>query len=122
MESIGTGAGQLVIQGQIGSVWTKDFYFRDYNTTTEVYTDENLTGTTWAFFLKRFEGDRLKTFNLTLGSGIAFITYTTNGIRVTASATQTSVEEGEYYFELRRTDLDRAKLSGVFVFSYGAKP
>lgn len=122
MEEIGTGAGQLVIKMQIGSVWTKDFYFRTYNSTTEVYTDDSLTGTTYSFFLKKNIGDRLKTFNLTLGSGISFITYTSNGIRVTATATQTSIQEGEYYYELRRTDLDKAVLSGKCFLTYDAQP
>jgi hypothetical protein len=122
MEEIGTGAGQLVIKMQIGAAWTKDFYFRTYNSTTDVYTDDTLTGTTYSFFLKKNIGDRLKTFNLTLSNGIAFITYTSNGIRVTATATQTSIQEGEYYYELRRTDLDRAILSGKCFLTYDAQP
>jgi len=121
MEEIGTGAGQLTIKMQIGSVWIKDFYFRSYNSTTAVYTDDSLTGATFSFFLKKFKGDRLKVFNLTLGSGVAFITYTSNGIRVTASATQTSIQEGEYYYELRRTDLDKAKISGLAYLTFDAQ-
>lgn len=122
MEEIGTGAGQLVIKMQIGAIWTKDFYFRTYNSTTDVYTDDSLTGTTYSFFLKKNIGDRLKVFNLTLSNGISFITYTSNGIRVTASATQTSIQEGEYYYELRRTDLDKAVLSGKCFLTYDAQP
>tara|TARA_R110000868_G_scaffold164102_1_gene396493 strand:- start:230 stop:598 length:369 start_codon:yes stop_codon:yes gene_type:complete len=118
MEEIGTGAGQLTIRMQIGSVWIKDFYFRSYNSTTDVYTDDSLTGATFSFFLKKFKGDRLKIYNLTLGSGVAFITYSSNAIRVTASASQQSIEEGEYYYELRRTDLDKAKVSGVAILTY----
>jgi len=118
METIGTGAGQLNIKMQIGSVWIKDFIFRSYNSTTEVYTDDDLTGATFSFFLKKFKGDRVKMFNLTLGNGIEFITYVDNQIRVTASATQTAIEEGEYYFELRRTDLDKAKVSGLCYLVY----
>jgi len=122
MEELGTGAGQLVIKMQIGAIWQKDFYFRTYNSTTEVYTDDSLTGATFSFFLKKNIGDRLKVFNLTLSNGIAFITYTSNGIRVTASATQTSIQEGEYYYELRRTDLDKAVLSGKCFLIYDAQP
>jgi len=105
---------------QIGSIWQKDFIFRTYNSVTEVYTDESLTGATFSFFIKKFKGDRLKVFNLTLGNGIAFITYTSNQIRVTASATQTSIQEGEYYYELRRTDLDKAVVSGLAYLTFDA--
>lgn len=122
MEELGTGAGQLVIKMQIGAIWIKDFYFRTYNSTTEVYTDESLTGATFSFFLKRNIGDRLKTFNLTLNNGISFLTYYSNAIRVTASASQTSIQEGEYYYELRRTDLDKAVLSGKCFLTYDAQP
>lgn len=122
MEELGTGAGQLLIKMQIGAVWIKDFYFRTFNSTTQVYTDDSLSGATFSFFLKRNIGDRLKTFNLTLGNGIAFITYTSNGIRITASASQTSIQEGEYYYELRRTDLDKAVLSGKCILTYNAEP
>jgi len=121
METIGLGTGQVNLNIQIGAVWTKDFYFQNYNTLTGAYTDEDLTGSTFSFFLKRNIGDRLKTFNLTLGSGIAFITYVDNGIRITASAAQTSIQEGEYYFELRRTDLDKAKLAGKAFLTFDAK-
>jgi hypothetical protein len=118
METIGTGAGQLNIKMQIGSVWTKDFIFRTLNQATEVYTDDSLVGATFSFFLKKFKGDRLKIFNLTLGNGISFVTYTSNQIRVTASASQMSIEEGEYYYELRRTDLDRAKVTGMAYLTF----
>ena len=118
METIGTGAGQLIIKMQIGSVWIKDWYFRTLNPTTGVYTDDDLTGATFSFFLNTNKGDRLKVYNLTLGNGIAFITYTSNAIRVTATVAQQSIEEGEYYFELRRTDLDRAKVTGLAYLTY----
>ena len=120
MESVGLGTGQLNIKIQIGSVWTKDFYFRSYNSLTG-YTDDNLDGATFSLFLKRFKGDRIKTYTLTLGSGISFITYVSNGIRVTSSVSQNSIEEGEYYWELRRTDLDLAKISGHAYLTYDAQ-
>lgn len=121
METIGLGTGQAILNIQIGAVWTKDFYFQNYNTLTEVYTDEDLTGATFSFFLKKNIGDYKKIFTLTLGSGIGFVTYYTNGIRLTISAVQTSIEEGEYYFELRRTDLDKAKLAGKAFLTFNAQ-
>jgi len=118
METLGTGAGQLNIKMQIGSIWVKDFIFRTYNSATGIYTDDDLSGATFSFFLKRFKGDRLRIFNLTLNNGIQFITYTSNQIRVTASASQMSIQEGEYYYELRRTDLDKAKVTGFAYLTF----
>lgn len=121
METLNLGTGHLNINMQIGSTWQKDFIFRTYNSATETYTDDVLTGATFSFFLKKFKGDRVKMFNLTLGNGIQFITYTSNQIRVTASAVQTSIQEGEYYYELRRTDLDKAVVSGFAYLNFDAK-
>lgn len=121
METLGTGAGQLNIKIQIGSVWIKDFVFRTYSPTTELYTDDDLNGATFSFFLKKFKGDRLKVFNLTLGNGIALVTYVSNRIRITASSSQTAIEEGDYYYELRRTDLDKAKVSGLASLTFDAQ-
>ena len=121
MDSVGTGAGKLNLNIQIGSAWSKNFTFKLYNSTTGVYTDDVLTGATFSFFVKKNIGDRVKVFNLTLSNGIQFITYYDNVIKVTISASQTSIEEGEYYWELRRTDLDKAKISGLAYFSYDAK-
>lgn len=122
MEQLGTGAGQLVLYIQINSIWRKTFAFRRYVTSTDTYTDEDLTGTTFEFFLKRNKGDRLKALSLTLNNGIQFVTYYDNRIEVTITAAQSRLEEGEYYYELRRTDLDRAKFSGSAWLTFDAKP
>ncbi len=119
---LGTGVGQLNLYIQINSIWKKTFDFRTYDSTTGVYTDENLQDATFTFFLKKFKGDRLKVLNLTLNNGIEFVTYYDNRIQITISAAQSQLEEGEYYWELRRSDLDRAKLSGFAYLTYDARP
>ncbi len=110
MEQIGTGAGKAVIYIQINSIWSKQFFFYDEDA-NGVQTEQSLSGATFEFFLKRNKGDRLKALSLTLGNGISFVTYYSNGIQVSITAAQSRLEEGEYYCELRRTDLDRAEIS-----------
>jgi len=121
MEVIGNKVAKFDILIQIGAEWTKDIEFYTETTSTGVTAAQSLTGATFSFFLKKNIGDRKKTFNLTLGNGIAIITYTANGIRITATASQTSIEEGDYYFELRRTDLDKAVAAGKAILSFDAK-
>ncbi len=121
MVTVGNGVGELNVNIQIGAAWTKDFYFYNFDDATQVTTEESLTGATFEFFLKRNIGDRVKTYSLTLGSGISLITYSSNGIRIVSTLAQNSIEEGEYYCELRRTDLDKAKLSGKAILSFDAK-
>lgn len=121
MESAGLGTGQLNLKIQIGAVWTKNFVFKNYSSVTGLYTDEDISTKTFSFFVKKNKGDRLKIFNLTNGNGITVTVYTTNEITISISAAQTNIEEGEYYWELRRTDLDKAKLAGLAYFTFDAQ-
>ena len=118
MESLGTGTGNLNITFQINSVRILNFVFRRYNSATGVYTEEDISGKTFSFFLKKNKGDRKKVFNLTLNNGITIPIYTVNELRVALSASNTNIEEGEYVWELRRTDLDAPYLSGLAYFTY----
>ena len=118
MENIGTGAGNANITFQINSIRILSFVFRRYNATTGLYTDEDISTKTFSFFVKKNKGDRLKKFNLTLGSGITIPVYSINQVRVAISAANASLEEGEYVWELRRTDLDAPYLSGLAYFVY----
>ena len=120
METVGTGAGQINLVFQIGSAWYKYFTFRRYSSTTGLYTDEDISTKTFSFFVKKHNGDRLKMFNLTNSNGITIPVYSTNQIRVDLTGTQTSIEQGEYYWELRRTDLNQPYLSGVATFVYNS--
>lgn len=120
METIGTGAGQLNLRFQIGSAWYKYVSFRRYDATTDTYTNEDISTKTFSFFLKKFKGDRIKVLNLTNGNGISVPVYSTYEIRIDLTGTQTSIEQGEYYWELRRTDLDAPYLTGLAYFDYDA--
>lgn len=117
MENVGTGAGNLNLTFQIGSKWYKYFLFRRLSS-AGVYTDEDISTKTFAFFLKKNKGDRVKIFNLTNGNGISVPIYSTNEIRIDVSTSQASIEEGEYYWELRRTDLNAPYISGLAYFVY----
>ena len=121
METIGLGTGQCILKIQIGAIWTKNFIFKDFDPTTGIYTDQDISGKTFSFFVKKNKGDRIKIFNLTNGNGITVPIYSINEIRVSISAVQTNIEEGEYYFELRRTDLDKAKIAGLAYFTFDAQ-
>jgi hypothetical protein len=118
MESLGTGTGNLNITFQINSVRILNFIFRRYNTNTGIYTEEDISGKTFSFFIKKNKGDRKKVFNLTLNNGITIPIYTVNELRVALTASNTNIEEGEYVWELRRTDLDTPYLSGLAYFVY----
>jgi len=121
MEETGLGTGQLNLKIQIGAIWIKNFFFKTYNSTTGIYIDEDISLKTFSFFVKKNKGDRIKLFNLTNGNGITVPIYSTNEIRISISAIQTNIEEGEYYWELRRTDLDKAKLAGLAYFTFDAQ-
>lgn len=109
MKTLGTGAAQLYFKFQIGSYRQITF---DFNT--------DISGWTFELFLKRFKGDRLKTISLTSGAGLSYPVYSSTEIVATFSITDTSIEEGEYYIELRRTDLGIAIISRLAYFSFDA--
>ncbi len=79
----------------------------------------DVTRYTWEFFIKKNPGSRVKIFSLTLGNGINFPAYTTDEVRVVVSAATSNIDEGEYYYELRRTDLIIPYLNGPATFYYG---
>lgn len=122
METAGLGTGQLNLNIQIGAIWDQTFTFYIESSTTGQNIIEDISGKTFSFFVKKFKGDRIKIFNLTNNNGITIPIYSTNQIRVIIPASMTStIEEGEYYWELRRTDLDRAKIAGLAYFNFDAK-
>lgn len=118
METLGTGAGNFNIVFQIGSAWFKVLTIRRYNSITGIYTDEDISTKTFAFYIKKNKGDRIKIFNLTNGNGISVPIYSTNQIRIDVSAVQSNIEEGEYIWELRRNDLNAPWLSGLAFFVF----
>ncbi len=118
MITVGTGAGNLDFIFQIGSARPLYFSFERYNSTTDSYSDEDISTKTFSFSVKKYKGDRTNVFNLTNSNGITVPVYSTNEIRVDVSATNSNIQEGEYVWELRRTDLNAPYLSGRAFFVY----
>lgn len=116
METLGTGAGRVGLTFQIGSVQYEAFEFMEADEVTPV----DASGWTFEFFIKQNAGSRVKLFSLTLGNGISFLTYSDNSILITVSAVQSNIKEGEYYFELRRTDLNIPLIYGPATFTHKA--
>jgi hypothetical protein len=108
-KTLGTGAALLNIRFQIGS---------DRVITFDFGTD--LSGWTFEFFVKQNKGARLKDISLTIGSGISMPIYGSESIDVSFSGSDTNITEGEYYWELRRTDLNVPLINGLAYFSFDA--
>lgn len=120
MDKVGTGAGRLDIAMQIGSAWQMTVRFRTYDGTT--YTPEDISTKTFSFTMWKFKGSRKKIVNLTNGNGITVPVYSTDEILISVPAASiTGIDEGQYYYELRRTDLNKAKLFGLDYLSYEAE-
>lgn len=110
METLGTGVGKVDIKFQIGSVRSITFAF----------TNVDISTWTFEFYLKASIGDRLKTLSLTLGAGLSIPIYS-ESILASFTAVNTSIEEGEYYWELRRADANIPLLSGNAYFNYDSQ-
>ena len=106
---------QVELKFRINAWQSKTFEFLEDGVSDGV----DITNWQFEFFLKRFPGDRLKILSLTNNNGLEFTVYTTNELFVTITAAQSSIEEGQYYWELRRRDIDRPWLNGWANFSFG---
>lgn len=106
---------EINLKFRINAWQSKTFEFLEDGSSSGV----DITNWQFEFFIKKFPGDRIKTFSLTNNNGITFPVYSTNEILVTVTAAQSSIEEGEYYWELRRRDIDRPWLNGWAYFSFG---
>lgn len=110
METLGTGAGQIKLIFQIASVRYLQIAFP---------ANVDISKWTFEFFVKKNKGDRLRIFTLTIGAGITFVTYS-QAILLTFTGAQMTIEEGDYVWELRRTDLNVPLFNGVATFTYDA--
>lgn len=110
MVVVGSGAARLDLKLQIGSFKRLTFVF-----------DEDISGKTFGFYIKKYKGSRLNAIKYTNNNGIVIPIYYTDRIEVNiqGSASDT-IDEGEYYWELRREDLDAPKVFGNCVFSFEA--
>lgn len=87
-------------------------------TITQDSATPNTTGWTWQLFVKRNPGDRLNAINLTLGNGLRYEVYSDTILVADFSALQTKLEEGEYYYELVRTDIETTWVEGAAYFQF----
>jgi len=108
--TLGTGAARLNMQFQIASYRLLNFSF-----------DVDISLWEFEFFIKKNTGDRLKVFSKTLSDGISFPIYSDTSIDVELSASETLIEEGEYYYELRRTDNNTPLICGYAYFNFDAR-
>lgn len=119
MEELGTGAGRFKLRLQIGSA--KQIPISFFTRVSGVDTAEDISGKTFVFFIKKYKGARGNILKYTNQSGITVPIYSTNEILINILAADvTEVEEGEFYWELRREDLDQPKLAGTGEFTYDA--
>lgn len=67
----------------------------------------SVTGWTWALRIKKNPGDRLNVIELTLGFGLSYDTYSDIVLHAHFTSAQTKIQEGEYFIELIRTDIEK---------------
>lgn len=110
------------IELQIGSARQITFIFRTYDDTTGLYSNEDISSKTFVFLIKKYKGAKLNAIKYTNNNGITIPVYYTNRILVSILAADTeNQDEGEYYWELRREDLDQPKVAGLCYLSFDAK-
>lgn len=110
METVGSGAARLDLKLQIGS----------FKRLTIVF-DEDISSKTFVFLLKKYAGARTNAIKYTNNNGIVIPIYYTDRIEINIQgAASENLDEGEYYWELRREDLDSPKLFGNCELSFSA--
>lgn len=100
-----------------------DFYFRinRIGVRTLTFYGENslpfnLIYEDFEFNVKRYAGDKQTQVSLGLGTGLAI---DDNELIITVTAAQSSIQEGEYYYELYKPDDGQTWLSGKAFFHNG---
>lgn len=98
----------------IGQDQEKDFVFTENGDDWPVGQ-----GKTWELLIKRYPGDYENIIALTFQSGLSIPIYDTNTIRARFTAEQTTIEEGQYFFMLNRTDIRKNYINAWCTFKYG---
>lgn len=75
-------------------------------------------GWTWQLVLKKNDGAILNIWSLTLGNGLRYEIYSDYILIADITPLQNSIEEGDYWIELIRTDLAMTRWKGVASYSY----
>lgn len=70
-------------------------------------------------FIKRYEGDNENTILLTVGSGLTVGGSSNDTLTASVTVAQTNIREGEYYWELYRSQTSKTYLSGIAVLHNG---
>lgn len=99
----------------IGKIAQIEFLF------TENGADYTVGGKTWSLFIRKNPGDKKAVISLSLGNGIEIPVYEDNVLLCSLTFEQTSIKEGQYFWELVRTDLQKQMLYGWCEFTYGPK-
>jgi hypothetical protein len=113
MKTLGTGVGIFNINFQIGSLSEISFIFSNQNG-----VPIDISGWSFEFFVKKNKGAIQKDISKTIGNGISFPIYVSNQINLSFVA---NIEEGEYVWELRRTDLNKPLIAGLSFFTFDPK-
>lgn len=80
----------------------------------------SVTGWTWQMVLKKNKGDRLNVVSLTISNGLRYEIYSDTVLIADLTATQTLIEEGQYYLAFIRTDLPRPMIESFALFNHGS--
>lgn len=80
----------------------------------------SVAGWTWQLVIFKNEGNQKNIISLTLGNGLSYEAYSSYTLVADFSAVQTSIEEGQYFWKLIRTDIPEDWISGPAYFSYKA--
>lgn len=78
----------------------------------------SVTGWTWALSIKRYPGSRTNLINLTLGNGLSYDTYSEIVLHAHFTSAQCNIDEGEYFIQLTRTDIEKTWIEGVCNFRF----
>lgn len=106
-------AGILNIELFVGRFRLQRFVF------SAASIDFDVSAFTWQLLVKTNPGERLNVISLTLGNGLAFPIYEDNVIEARFESVTTNISEGDYYWQLVRTDTNEPWLNGKAKFSFG---
>lgn len=114
-------ARNLKFHFRINRAFQKDFVFYEKPDEGEdPSVPYDINGYTFEMTIKKFPGDRKNVLRYTTsGGGLSFPAYNEHVLRATGTAVQTRIEEGEYYIEINRTDVNKTWLNGWAYFSFG---
>lgn len=110
METLGVGVGHFNIHFQIGSA----------RTLTINFLETPIASWTFAFNISSYSGGTNPVLSYTNGFGITFPVYSDSILISIPAGDVAQMQEGKYYWELRRTDTDMPLLSGEAYFTMKA--